>query len=126
MIGVNAIVDTALHLEVVTIDGCDINVIMIVIVVMQWVMEAHSLEEDNMSRREMIVTPVATIHHADQVKMIVALDQEVESIHAVGINEEGTWKRRIRIRQKQRCHTEKHLKYRRRMLQIEFRFLLRE
>jgi hypothetical protein len=62
---------------------------MIVIVAMQWVaVEEHSLEEDNMSRREMIVTPVAsTIHHANQLKMI--------------ITEDGTWKQRIPIRQKQ-------------------------
>lgn len=79
MIGVNTIVDTALHLEVVTTDCSDINVKMIgVIGVMQLVVEEHGLEEDNM-RREMIVTPVVTIHHPHQVKMIVALDQGVES-----------------------------------------------
>jgi hypothetical protein len=64
---------------VVTTDCSDINVKMIgVIGVMQLVVEEHGLEEDNM-RREMIVTPVVTIHHPHQVKMIVALDQGVES-----------------------------------------------
>ena len=68
----------------------------------------------------MIVTPVVTVHSANHVKMkmIVALDQEVESNYAVGIARDGTWKRIIPIRQKQPCHTEKHIKSRRRMLQI--------
>jgi hypothetical protein len=100
MIGVNTIVDTALHLEVVTTDCSDINVKMIVVVVvMRWVVEEHGLEEDNM-RREMIVTPVVTIHHPHQVKMIVALDQEVESNYAVGITGDGTRKRMMPIRKK--------------------------
>ena len=127
MIGINTIVNTAVHLEVVlTTDCSNINMKMIVVVVMmQWVVEEHGLKEDNM-RREMIVTPVVTIHHPHQVKMIVALDQEVESNYAVGITGDGTRKRMMPIRKKKRCHTEKLLKSRRRMWQIEFKFLLRE
>ena len=51
MIGVSAIVNTALHLEVVTTDCSDIKVKMIVIIVLQWVVDVrHGLEEDKMRR----------------------------------------------------------------------------
>lgn len=90
MICVDAVVETALHLEVVTTDCSDTNVKTIVIVLMRWVVVVtHGLDEERTRMRVTRPAPVVTTirHQASQVKMIFALDHN----HASQNAGDGTW-----------------------------------